>query len=60
VSGVPRVKQGRISAYLSRESEGEGTDSRMRIAQHGEEGASHALTYYAVVESAAQKLAWRR
>ena len=28
------------------------------VAQHGEEGASHALTYYAVVDTAAQKLAW--
>ena len=26
--------------------------------QHGDEGASHALTYYAVVDTAAQKLAW--
>ena len=25
---------------------------------HGDEGASHALTYYAVVDTAAQKLAW--
>ena len=30
----------------------------MRIAEHGDEGASHAVTYYAVVETAAQKLAW--
>ncbi len=30
----------------------------MRIARHGEEGASHAVTYYAVVDTAAQKLAW--
>ena len=30
----------------------------MRIARHGEEGASHAVTYYAVVETAAQQLAW--
>ena len=36
---------------------GEG-DSRMRVARHGDEGASHALTYYAVVDTAAQKLAW--
>jgi len=28
------------------------------VARHGEEGASHAVTYYAVVETAAQKLAW--
>jgi len=30
----------------------------MRIAQHGEEGASHAVTFYAVVETAGPKLAW--
>ena len=30
----------------------------MRIARHGEEGASHAVTYYAVVETSARQLAW--
>lgn len=57
VAGVPRVRQGRVSTYLAKEEGGEG-DSRMRVAKHGDEGASHALTYYAVVETAAQKLAW--
>jgi 23S rRNA pseudouridine955/2504/2580 synthase len=57
VAGVPRVRQGRISTYLAKEEGGEG-DARMKVAKHGEEGASHALTYYAVVETAAQKLAW--
>jgi 23S rRNA pseudouridine955/2504/2580 synthase len=57
VAGVPRVKQGRISTYLAKEEGGEG-DSRMRVSKHGDEGASHALTYYATVETAAQKLAW--
>ncbi|QFU16791.1 RluA family pseudouridine synthase [Microvirga thermotolerans] len=56
VAGVPRVRQGRISTYLAKE--GEEGDARMRVARHGEEGASHALTYYAVVDTAAQKLAW--
>ncbi|RDI61058.1 RluA family pseudouridine synthase [Microvirga subterranea] len=56
VAGVPRVKQGRISTYLAKE--GEEGDSRMKVARHGDEGASHALTYYAVVETAGQKLAW--
>ena len=56
VAGVPRVRQGRISTYLAKE--GEEGDSRMRVAQHGDEGASHALTYYAIVDTAAQKLAW--
>ncbi len=57
VAGVPRVKQGRISTYLARGEDEEG-DSRMHVARHGDEGASHAVTYYAVVETAAQKLAW--
>jgi 23S rRNA pseudouridine955/2504/2580 synthase len=56
VVGVPRPKQGRISTFLAKEEREE--DSVMRIAAHGEEGASHAVTYYAVVETAAQQLAW--
>jgi 23S rRNA pseudouridine955/2504/2580 synthase len=56
VSGVPKPRQGRVSTFLAKE-ELEG-DSRMRIARHGEEGASHAVTYYAVVETAARQLAW--
>ncbi|MCU4182356.1 RluA family pseudouridine synthase [Bosea sp. BH3] len=54
---VPRVKQGRISTYLAREEAYDG-DQRMAVAEHGDEGAMHAVTYYAVVETAAQKLAW--
>ena len=56
VPGVPKPKQGRISTYLAKEEREE--DSIMRVAKHGEEGASHAITYYAVVETAANKLAW--
>jgi 23S rRNA pseudouridine955/2504/2580 synthase len=56
VAGVPRVRQGRVSTYLAKEETGE--ESRMRVANHGDEGASHALTYYAVIENAGQKLAW--
>jgi 23S rRNA pseudouridine955/2504/2580 synthase len=57
VAGVPRVRQGRVSTFLAKEELGEG-DARMKVACHGDEGASHALTYYAVVDTAAQKLAW--
>jgi 23S rRNA pseudouridine955/2504/2580 synthase len=56
VAGVPRVRQGRVSTYLAKE--GEEGDARMKVASHGDEGASHALTYYAVIDTAAQKLAW--
>jgi 23S rRNA pseudouridine955/2504/2580 synthase len=56
VVGVPKPHQGRISTFLAKEERED--DSFMRIARHGEEGASHAITYYAVVDTAAQQLAW--
>jgi 23S rRNA pseudouridine955/2504/2580 synthase len=56
VAGVPKPKQGRISTYLAKEESED--DTIMRIAKHGDEGASHAVTYYAVVETSATKLAW--
>ena len=56
VAGVPKPKQGRISTFLAKEEREE--ESFVRIAKHGEEGASHAVTYYALVEPSAQKLAW--
>jgi 23S rRNA pseudouridine955/2504/2580 synthase len=56
VAGVPKPKQGRISTYLAKEESED--DTIMVVAKHGDEGASHAVTYYAVVETSAQKLAW--
>ncbi len=56
VAGVPRPHQGRISTFLAKAERDE--ESFMRIAQHGEEGASHAVTYYAVVDTLGPKLAW--
>jgi 23S rRNA pseudouridine955/2504/2580 synthase len=55
-AGVPRPHQGRISTYLAKQEVEE--DSFMRVARHGEKDAVHAITYYAVVETSAQKLAW--
>src|SRR5947207_6121589 len=55
-AGVPKPRQGRISTFLAKEQREE--ESMMRIARHGEEGASHAVTYYAVVETAGPALAW--
>jgi len=56
VVNVPKPRQGRISTFLAKEEIEH--DSRMRIARHGEEGASHAVTYYAVVETAGRQLSW--
>ena len=56
VAGVPKPLQGRISTFLAKDDRED--EFVMRIARHGEEGASHAVTYYAVVETSAQQLAW--
>ena len=56
VAGVPKPAQGRISTYLAKDERED--ESIMRIAKHGDEGASHAVTYYAVVETSARTLAW--
>jgi 23S rRNA pseudouridine955/2504/2580 synthase len=56
VAGVPKPRQGRISTFLAKEERED--ESVMRIARHGEEGASHAVTYYAVVETAGPALGW--
>jgi 23S rRNA pseudouridine955/2504/2580 synthase len=55
-AGVPKPQQGRISTYLAKQEMEE--DSFMRIAKHGDKDAVHAVTYYAVVETSAQQLAW--
>jgi len=56
VAGVPKVPQGRVSTFLAKEERED--ESFMRIARHGDKGASHAVTYYAVVETAGPLLAW--
>ncbi|SRR5579885_282639 len=56
VAGVPKVKQGRISTYLAKGGGPEG--ELMRVAEHGDEDASHAVTYYVVVERAGNLLSW--
>jgi 23S rRNA pseudouridine955/2504/2580 synthase len=56
VVGVPKPKQGRVSTYLAKQEVEE--DSFMHIAKDGDKDTVHAVTYYAVVETAAQKLSW--
>jgi len=56
VKGVPKPRQGRISTWLAKEGGPEG--ERMRVARHGADEASHAVTLYSVVDQAGQKLAW--
>jgi 23S rRNA pseudouridine955/2504/2580 synthase len=56
VASVPKVPQGRISTFLAKEERDD--ESFMRIAQHGDKGASHAVTYYAVVDTSGPLLSW--
>lgn len=56
VKGVPRQREGRISTWLVKEQTPDG--DRMRVSKHGEDGADHAVSYYRIVEQAAQNLAW--
>ena len=56
VAGVPKVQQGRVSTFLAKQEHED--ELFMRIAQHGEKGAMHAVTYYAVVDTSGPLLAW--
>jgi 23S rRNA pseudouridine955/2504/2580 synthase len=56
VKGVPKPRQGRISTWLAKEGTPEG--DRMKVARHGTNDASHAVSLYSVVEAAGQKFAW--
>jgi len=73
VEGVPRPAQGRISLYLAKgegmgdarpaRKSGQGGEARrdiekMRVAKHGEAEAQHSVTYYAIVDKLAPRLAW--
>jgi len=57
VPGVPKPRQGRISTYVVKGKDEQG-DDKMRVVKHGDAQSQHALTYYAVVEQAAQRFSW--
>ncbi len=56
VKGVPAKREDRISTWLVKEQTPDG--DRMRVCKHGEQGADHAVSYYRILEQAAQSLAW--
>ena len=56
VKGVPPKREDKISSWLVKEPTPDG--DRVRIAQHGEKGADHAVSYYRVIEQAARTLSW--
>lgn len=56
VFGVPRPSQGKISLWVRKTATPDG--DRMVPAQHGDDGADHAVTHFSVVETAGQKVSW--
>ncbi|AZN71786.1 RluA family pseudouridine synthase [Georhizobium profundi] len=56
VRGVPKKREDKISTWLVKEATPDG--DRMRVAKHGEPDADHAVSYYRIIEQAAQNLAW--
>lgn len=56
VKGVPPKREDKISTWLIKEQTPDG--DRMRVANHGEKGADHAVSYYRIIEQAAQALTW--
>lgn len=56
VKGVPPKREDKISTWLVKEQTPDG--DRMRIAKHGEKGADHAVSYYRIIEQAAQAMTW--
>jgi 23S rRNA pseudouridine955/2504/2580 synthase len=54
--GVPKKREDKISTWLVKEQTPDG--DRMRIAKHGEDGADHAVSFYRIIEQAAQTYAW--
>ena len=56
VKGLPKNREDKISTWLVKEATEDG--DRMRVAKHGETGADHAVTFYRVIDQAAQSLSW--
>jgi 23S rRNA pseudouridine955/2504/2580 synthase len=56
VKGVPKKREDKISTWVVKEETPDG--DRMRVAKHGEPDSDHAISYYRVLEQAAQNLAW--
>ncbi|WP_420961722.1 RluA family pseudouridine synthase [Brucella sp. IR073] len=56
VKGVPRKREDKISTWLVKETTPDG--DRMRVCEHGEPDADHAVSYYRVIDMAGRNLTW--
>ncbi len=56
VKGVPTPKQGRISFFISKQLGMDG--EKVRVMKHGDEEAVHSITYYSLIDRAANAVSW--
>ena len=56
VKGAPKGAQGRISTWMVKEQTRDG--DRMRVAQHGETGADHAVSTWRVIDRGPRNVSW--
>ncbi|EJF97630.1 RluA family pseudouridine synthase [Bartonella vinsonii subsp. arupensis Pm136co] len=56
VRGVPKKNQDKISTWMVKETTAQG--EKMRVCEHGEPDASHAVSYYRVLETRGRTLSW--
>jgi 23S rRNA pseudouridine955/2504/2580 synthase len=58
VRGVPRPEKGLVKGFVKK-GRGKGSDRELMVrARHGEEGAQHARTGYAVIAEAGRRASW--
>jgi 23S rRNA pseudouridine955/2504/2580 synthase len=58
VRGVPRPSRGLVKGFVKKGQAAGGERELMVRARHGEEGARHARTFYAVIAEAGRRAAW--
>ncbi len=55
-AGVPSPRQGRASCFLVKQPTRDG--EQMVVAEHGDDGAQHSVSYFSVTDQAGDKFAW--
>ncbi|WP_442894942.1 RluA family pseudouridine synthase [Bartonella sp. CB178] len=56
VRGIPKKKQNKISTWMVKDISAQG--DKMRVCEHGEPDASHAVSYYRVLDTRGRAISW--
>ena len=54
--GVPSPRQGKASCFLVKQPTRDG--EQMVVAEHGDDGAQHSISYFSVTDQAGDRFAW--